>query len=396
MARHSESHALLRNELLSRAKIGEITPEEAENEAILTGLGPLAMRPDAVDSSPLSEEHWTLPMALTWIIERDLNAVREVWPTARRFATSWVDATLVEPDAIGVAERKGWELKALGLLTVGDVEAILDEEAYFMLPPFIVPGYQARTELWANLSSGRLPAEGRPVGADKHVGIPKSDWGDLEWGNDRAAVADTLLDRMQNVPRFEDARVSGRTVREIWPTLRELTSEEFLREDWSDVHATLWIAYRTPWLFHFIGSHGLVPRGKTQLSSAELIEPNAKRALLRALTLGKVRAVQNGRDLPPAHWFGRELSGSWHASRSDYFRRKEILGAWPVAPQGLTACIGVALVEYRNELRKQPSEQNAYRYVTSRPECQGATLRLVREVMRSMWGRGKQGRRRLD
>jgi hypothetical protein len=151
----------LREELISRAKLGEITPESAESEAMLFDCGPLKLSPESLDFDPQTEAQWTLLMALVWIIERDLTAVRAVWNRARRNATEWIGSPL---GAIGTEHKKSWELKPLDPPTVGDVDAVVDEEAGFMLRPFIVPGLDARGELWANLQSGRLPAEGKPCG----------------------------------------------------------------------------------------------------------------------------------------------------------------------------------------------------------------------------------------
>ncbi len=257
----------LRDELISRAKLGEITPEDAESEARLVDCGLLELRPETLDLDPGTENEWTLLMALVWIIERDPSAVRAVWNRARRDATEWVESPLAESDGTGTEHKKSWELKPLDPPTVGEVDAVVEEAAAFMLPPFIVGGVGARGALWANLRSGRLHAQGKRGGTSERIDIPMSDWTDLDWLADRAASADTVGDRIENAPKYDDVSVSGQKVREIWPPLEDVQSEEFEREDWTADHATLWIAYRDPALFHFVGLNG--PRAQAQFSSAE-------------------------------------------------------------------------------------------------------------------------------
>jgi hypothetical protein len=73
--RTTENHVVitLRDELLTRAKLEEITPEEAETEALFAKCGPLEVRsyPIDIDSEmaladldPETEPAWTLLMAL--------------------------------------------------------------------------------------------------------------------------------------------------------------------------------------------------------------------------------------------------------------------------------------------------------------------------------------------
>ena len=73
-----------RDAILDRAKRGEITGEEADAEAEKLGPAPLSKRPGRFSTRPDPREvpagvmaHWTLTMALVWILYRDLNKVRE-------------------------------------------------------------------------------------------------------------------------------------------------------------------------------------------------------------------------------------------------------------------------------------------------------------------------------
>jgi hypothetical protein len=263
-------------------------------------------------------------MALVWIIERDPSAVRAVWNRARRNATEWVASPLAESDGTGAEHKKSWELKALDPPTVGDVDAVIDEEAAFMLPPFIVTGLAARGALWASLQSGRLPAQGKRCGTSERIEIPMSHWTDLDWLPDRAASADTVVGRMENAPKYDEVSVSGQKVREIWPPLEDVPSEEYHREDWTPDHAALWIAYRNPALFHFVGLSG--PRAQAQFSSAERQDSAPKKmTLMNALKTGQLKAIRNGQEIPPEYWFGRKPPGWQPEATRYYFRRSDVM-----------------------------------------------------------------------
>ena len=228
-----------------------------------------------------------------------------------------------ESNRTGAEHKKSWELKSLDPPTVGDVDAVVEEAAAFMLPPFIVPGLEARGALWAILQSGRLPAQGKRRGTSERIDIPMSQWTDLDWLADLAASADTVGDRMENVPKYDEVSVSGQRVREIWPPLEDVQSEEYHREDWTADHATLWIAYRDPALFHFVGLNG--PRAQAQFSSAERRVSAPKKTLLNALQTGQLRAIRNGREIPPEYWLGRKPPGRRPEATRDYFRRSDVM-----------------------------------------------------------------------
>ena len=64
-----------RDELIERAKFGEISGDEADAEAVQLGLGSLSRRPDPNEFRPEELSHWTLPMVLAWVAYRDLEVV---------------------------------------------------------------------------------------------------------------------------------------------------------------------------------------------------------------------------------------------------------------------------------------------------------------------------------
>src|SRR5687768_9991396 len=66
-----------RNEIISLARYGKISPEEAENEAAAKGSKPFASQPEMPAFDPMQESRWTITMAIAWIAWRDTGLVRE-------------------------------------------------------------------------------------------------------------------------------------------------------------------------------------------------------------------------------------------------------------------------------------------------------------------------------
>ena len=90
MSTNDDRGAMARNDILQRAKRGEISPQHAEWEAMDAGCWPLAVQfPPGFD--PLGERHWTLFMAAAWIVRRNPNDVRAVWNHYRTKCRKWVD-----------------------------------------------------------------------------------------------------------------------------------------------------------------------------------------------------------------------------------------------------------------------------------------------------------------
>ncbi len=331
----------LRDELLMRAKLGEITPDEAETEALFAECGPLEVRsyPIDIDSEmaladldPETEPAWTLLMALVWIITRDPIAVRAVWSKARGTFTHWADLPLVEADGTISEKKTGWELRPLPPPTVSDAEAVceVDEDELlveFLFPPIIVPGIRAREELWDKLRSGVLHAEGNPHGTSERIPVSASDWKTLDWLDDPSAPADTVGSRTDNVSKYDNVSLSGQKVREIWKPLENLNCQEYERENWSVDHAALWIAYRDPTLLRFAGLTN--PRAKRQHSSAECLDPKPWSTLGQALMRDKLRAIRNGEQIPPETWFSKRIPRKQSEKNRIYVPRSAVLREWP-------------------------------------------------------------------
>ena len=197
----------------------------------------------------------------------------------------------------------------------------------FLFPPIIVSGIRAREELWDRLCSGDLIAEGKRHGKSERIPITAADWKTLDWLDDPSAPANTVGSRTDNVYKYNDVSLSGQKFREIWPPFDECEAEEYDREDWSVDHAILWITYRNPALFHFVGFDN--PRVKAQLSRVSRQNSAPKRTILQALMTDKLRAIRNGEQIQPAQWFGKRIPRNQPEEKRIYFRRSDILREWP-------------------------------------------------------------------
>jgi hypothetical protein len=308
-------------------------------------------------------------MALIWIVMRDPSAVRAVWGKARRKATHWVESPNAESNGTEVADKKSLELEPLDPVDVSEVEAIVEEAMVYMFEPFVVPGRNALTELWANLQSGHLLAQGKHCETGERRAIPASDWAHLDWLGDPAASADMVGIRTENLPHYDEVNVPAQMVREIWPSLDEFLSEEFYREDWTVEAARLWVAYRNRALFHFVGLSG--PRAQVQFDKAEPRDSTPTRTLLHALKTGKLRAIRNGREMPPEYWFGKEkLPRRQPEPKRIYLRRSDVMRVFKDKPliAASAKSEGIAIKQLPSLLKENPEMTRANAHLRLRDE----------------------------
>ena len=166
-----------RDELLERAKHGEITGAEADAEAVKLGLGSLSRRPPADQFRPESMPHWTLPMVFAWIIHLDLDAVREWCAPYREECWHWV----WQRWRIGFdgPVHEGWLLEQRGkptLALLGIGAALAGAEAQQSMS---MSFGDAQESLWIMLRDGFLKASGIDMATNRRVEIPPLEWHEL-------------------------------------------------------------------------------------------------------------------------------------------------------------------------------------------------------------------------
>jgi hypothetical protein len=173
-----------RDELFHRARIGEITPKEAEAEAARQGWEPLASHPadDAFD--PRAKSRWSLSMALAWILWRDFGEVREWDNGYREECWNWQPFNVRLPVDGGASTKvvRGFAVAQLHptnslLFEVHGAVALLADHTH--PAPGKTPA-NAQSELWSALLDGKLIAEGVPATGGARVDVPAREWSDLE------------------------------------------------------------------------------------------------------------------------------------------------------------------------------------------------------------------------
>lgn len=165
-----------RNDLFERAKLGEITGEQADIEAMRLGLGSLSHYPSADEFRPEAEAQWPLPMAVAWIAYLDLEKVRE-WSAPYRAACRdwhWQRWRVGFDGPI----HEGWHLEQRSppSLSLLGISVCLDQVDG--TPPQRTVG-EARDALWIALRDDFFRASGISRESGKRVEVPPLDWHEL-------------------------------------------------------------------------------------------------------------------------------------------------------------------------------------------------------------------------
>jgi hypothetical protein len=211
-----------RDELITLARYGKVTPQEAEAEARASGSDPFEHQPVLPAFDPLQESRWTIVMAVAWIAWRDYRRVREHCPGFRSKCTHWIFREWNEPveDGKAFAPRAGWFLETWHEATtvrLSLLETILT--ARDELPPTrqMTVG-KAEEALWRALSDGHLIAEalndhGKPVD------IPAREWSYLKLFEDggRDVLRYDALDRRDP---FTDVKLRRDALVTLWPAVK--------------------------------------------------------------------------------------------------------------------------------------------------------------------------------
>lgn len=220
-----------RDILLDQVRRGEITPNQAEQEAKKLGLEPFETEPKPCDFDPDKMHWWSLPMAIAWIAWRNSASVREHCAEYREECRIFVVGSWNVPINGGTefARIDGHELKTLGPSTVARLSLV---ETYLTSTKTLPPTTQmtvaeAEKELLAALAAGRITAIAKDA-AGLPVEIPLREWPYLELFEEGQAdvLKHNALDRM---PAFSDIKLAADAIKQIWsiPSNVETSDEEF-------------------------------------------------------------------------------------------------------------------------------------------------------------------------
>jgi hypothetical protein len=195
--------------LLKRISEGAITPQEAEQQALAEGLGPLLIQPDPAKFDPLREPFWTIIMTLVWIMVRSPDEVREVWDAFRCGHMDWHHHD--ENGQWSLRQRRPVDLKRLKLFY--NLQPAFDQQVAFKMSVD-----EALRLLRRELQSGTIEATGIFVGSMRRERIAPVLWCDLK------AFSHREQDYVTTEPggnwggtQFEQMLFPSAAVLAIWP-----------------------------------------------------------------------------------------------------------------------------------------------------------------------------------
>lgn len=216
----SEADFDRRNEIISLARYGKISPEEAEAEAASKGWKPFAFQPEMPAFDPMRESRWTLSMAIAWIAWRDIGLVRE---NSLKFSSEcwhwyfreWNEATNGERELI---PRAGWFLESW--LEPTAIKLLMQErwlKRQNRLPPTACMSVvEAEEALWVALGDARVTADAVDSGG-KPVDIPAREWSYLKLFED--GKRDILkYDALDRISPYTVVKLKRDHLLQFWPS----------------------------------------------------------------------------------------------------------------------------------------------------------------------------------
>lgn len=223
-------YAEQREELLQRARAGELDPNGAEAEASRLLLGKLAWQPLAADFDPRNKSRWSLQMVLAWIVWRNFDEVR-LWDAEYRVrCRDWKSFSVpsaTNPGSRGFKLLQGWTVEARSAANAITFEcwgyaplaegntALVDQDE----------PRRAKVKLWEALLDGKLVGEGLPATGGARQLVPALEWQDLENGTGGPDDRDYFYYRHEAAGRaYEDITWRRDQVTATWPVLEKLAS----------------------------------------------------------------------------------------------------------------------------------------------------------------------------
>ena len=214
----------LRDELISRAQVGEINPEQAEAEAAANGLPPFATTPPFPAFDPQRDSRWSIAMGLAWIAWADMGLVRDQNAEFRSQRMRWVPRRWNWPnsDGTGFTAVEGWFLETRPAPT----PTMLSLREEYMKERNTLPSStrmsvrDAEAALWGALSEGRMVAEALNS-EGKPVDIPEREWSYLLWvegGHTGCLISNNASDQKD---AYSDVKLKRDDLLRLWPAVKD-------------------------------------------------------------------------------------------------------------------------------------------------------------------------------
>ena len=190
-----------KNDLKGAASLGLLTAVSAEALAKQLQCGALTHKPDYDDFKPMDYADWTLPMAVQWIENRNLNSVTE---QIAEFRADWTYWSPFKNRGLPEDGKANEHLIEMGYETKTIRPSNLNDMAYGNI--------SFEKDLWQKLSNDDLKAKGKPNGGVRET-IAAHLWQDLKPRSPDSQSLTTLPYTVE----WNDVTVGRVDVLRLWP-----------------------------------------------------------------------------------------------------------------------------------------------------------------------------------
>lgn len=169
----------VRDDIIDKVRRGEMTPPQAEAEAVRLSIKPFASEPDPAAFDPMCEAWWSLPMAIAWITWRSPDRVREFWEPYRSEYWDWnFREWRAGPDG---AVYAGHFLEQRRPATLSSLLVAGHHDSAQGIPPRrAISINDAKGKLWEALGENSFQATGVSTETGERAVIPDYAWRDLQ------------------------------------------------------------------------------------------------------------------------------------------------------------------------------------------------------------------------
>jgi hypothetical protein len=382
-----------RRTILEQVRRLSLSPSEAERWAEQRKLEPFAKRPNIAANDPMTELHWTLPMAAAWFLWRSREAVRDHSDEYRRSWTVWRripgprksddftcevqaigDANLrgifASPDMLRFPHKRSWDAESPRRRIPTPVGS-LDCSPRRRLSGALAAGSLMATGVAAAQSGDRIPLPAEFIRAYYHY----------------LARGGALSDDDKLNPKFVASRKNPRPRydRILFDRIAIIAAEEasshrdFDDEQWLIEHVLGWIAYRNHNRFRLLARSAPAIRNFARATyPLDFVHHDPAVELLTALISGPLVARPTTETLelgipdpvPQSWWRDRKL-----AEAPDlWFQKADVLRLWPPS----------------NEINSTRLRGESYEAISTNPSVKMSRLEeKVVDVFEKLWPDGE-------
>ena len=203
--------------LIGLAQDGIVSGDELETLARTWGIRPFAQKPSEEEYQPQRYPYWTLPMVITWIAFRDMDAVREQINDYRKASWDWQRAERRIP----IDGGKFWHTVIADELVSDRPASVADLSLKEALAEAqddhgkIVSIKSAREALWTNLALGKLTASALDAFGSITT-VPAHEWPYLDLAYELAGPDYVVGSLNPTKSVYSDVKLAQVEVTKVW------------------------------------------------------------------------------------------------------------------------------------------------------------------------------------